>query len=404
METDPLTLIELAITENTPNVKLLEGILEDNPTKLEAIAVHLIVFAFNIKIDEKNFTWVIRTLMDSGDPDNPLLGKLLRSIYLKLDIIKYIIKSSGFIDYQDCVIALSYGESDRIAERVMTELDTIFGKQPYDVYEKLICILQPPNYIAPTNIDIADFNRVVYSHVLNIVKGISHYAPIPKWVLKITKRTPDDIPYDDAKSLPIKLPDANEAADLIVNDISKDIKLGCTNVDISLMKSTIIAAYSAAETDLKKVYILLPVLHLLLNREEEDIKLFRYFGPSNPIINTEGISGEICTRMLCDTSYFDHDIDEEDILGDERELSPLEWYEGTCDKCNRKIHQYNHCFRMPRPCGGWLGCYCSANCVKDDLLVPSNEDETMDYEIRIYLIDYFEKLINKIGIYDINDD
>lgn len=401
---DPLSLIEFAIVNHESNVKLLEAIIEDNELKLEQIAVHLIVFAFNSKVKATDFTWAIRTLLGSSDPDNPLLGKLLRSVFLNSDMLRYIVDSSNYVDYQDCVTALSYGPSDRIAERVLIELDQIFGVQTYEVYERLIAILQPPNYIAPTNMEIADFNRIVYSHILNRSKGISHYADIPKWVLKINKPCPTDIPYNDIKSRPIALPSAEEAADMLVDSIARDIKGGCEPQDIKLMKSTIIAAYSAAETDLKKMYILLPVYHLFLEQGKENINDFRYFGPSNPIINTPGISNEICNRMLCDTSYFDHEFDEEDILGDDREIGPLEWFEETCDKCNRKIRSYSHCFRLPKELGGWLGCYCSAECTKNDLIEPTTEMETMIYEIRIYLIDYFSAKLKKIGLYDIIEE
>jgi hypothetical protein len=401
---DPLSLIEFAIVENKPNNSLLNAIIDENESKLEQIAVHLIVFGFNTKVTPKDFSWVIKTLLGSSDPDNPLLGKLLRSVFLNFNQVRYLIESSNFVDYQDCVTALSYGESDRIAERVLSELDDIFGPQHYEVYERLVSILQPPNYIAPTNMDIADFNRVVYSHVLNRAKGISHYATVPKWILKISKPTPDDIPYNDPKSIPIKLPNNEEAAEMLVDSIRGDIKGGCKEEDLLIMKSTIIGAYSAAENDLKKIYILLPVYHLFLERGKENITTFRFFGPSNPIINSDGLSSEVCTRMLCDTSYFDHDIDEIDYLGDEREIGPLEWVEDTCDKCNKKIRQYNHSVRMPKEGGGWLGCYCSWECVEQDLLTPSSEAETMIYEIRKYLIDYFRMLIDRIGIYDINED
>lgn len=403
---DPLALIELAILENKPNEKLLALLIEENEAKLESMTNYLISFAFSQNVPPEHFRWAISTLMCSGDPENPMLGKLLRSSFLSKKMIKYSLDAIKNIDYQDCVIALSYGPDDSIAERLMHELDQIFGPQTYSIYERLISILQPPSYIAPTNIEISGFNRVVYSHILNKSKGISHYSKIPSWVLKITKPTPEDIPYDDPKSKAITLPNEEEAADLILNSILGDLKNkdDADSGDIALMRSTLVSAYASAVTDIQKLHILLPVYQILLERENEDIELFRYFGPSNPFINLTGTCNEVCTRMFCDTSYFDHDYDEIDMLGDDREIGPLEWYEGTCDKCNRKIRQYNHCFRMPKEGGGWLGCYCRAKCVKEDLMPPVDEESTAIYEIRSYLIDYFSRQLKRIGVYDINDD
>ena len=58
--------------------------------------------------------------------------------------------------------------------------------------------------------------------------------------------------------------------------------------------------------------------------------------------------------------------------------------------------------RMPVEGGGWLGCYCSWKCVRDD--IPEQDEgivELLDTSgIRNFLVDYFENKIREIGVYD----
>jgi hypothetical protein len=84
---------------------------------------------------------------------------------------------------------------------------------------------------------------------------------------------------------------------------------------------------------------------------------------------------------------FDHD-DDNDVY--------LDWFNGHCRVCLRRIRRRWHAVRKPLPYGGWSGCYCSIKCIMDD----DNEEQPQVY----ILASYFEKLLLADGIQDRMDD
>lgn len=95
--------------------------------------------------------------------------------------------------------------------------------------------------------------------------------------------------------------------------------------------------------------------------------LYRRYGPCNPRLAHYGIVNEEdpCTlhggcRMLTCWEFIEIDEDEEEITPYTR------WFQGSCDRCCRKIMYKHEAVRMPLSNGGWFGCYCSWNCVEND--------------------------------------
>jgi hypothetical protein len=67
------------------------------------------------------------------------------------------------------------------------------------------------------------------------------------------------------------------------------------------------------------------------------------------------------------------------------------WFKGHCEKCSRKIPKRCYAVRCPLEKGGWLGTYCSWNC----LYLSGNGDETTEE-----LISRYEKEMNEKKIMD----
>ena len=54
--------------------------------------------------------------------------------------------------------------------------------------------------------------------------------------------------------------------------------------------------------------------------------------------------------------------------------SGLEWFDGSCDVCNRKILNKSHAIRYPFREGGWSGVFCSWDCLKQGEFFSMTED------------------------------
>lgn len=92
-----------------------------------------------------------------------------------------------------------------------------------------------------------------------------------------------------------------------------------------------------------------------------DRTLFRAYGPAHPLSSTDPddfkLGGD---RMLLRSARDDSD---DPALNDDEEL--LDWFEGICEVCKRRIQSRWHCLRMPVQDGGWTGNFCSFECLKD---------------------------------------
>ena len=56
------------------------------------------------------------------------------------------------------------------------------------------------------------------------------------------------------------------------------------------------------------------------------------------------------------------------------------WFTGYCQTCKLNIRDKSHCVRFPDKDGGWLGCYCSLSCMKNNDQYPTDELFPIRYE------------------------
>lgn len=137
----------------------------------------------------------------------------------------------------------------------------------------------------------------------------------------------------------------------------------------------------------------------LAERYMTDEEVFRRFGPANGYLPLSVDDDEtICSKYgSCRMLHCNH-VDESD---DDY------WFTGTCDFCARKIRKMEHAVRAPGIYGGWKGCYCSFDCIRNSNKVSDSvwsgfQDETEESAARIFfdgILNAIESKVLEIGIY-----
>lgn len=126
-----------------------------------------------------------------------------------------------------------------------------------------------------------------------------------------------------------------------------------------------------------------PMAKVYVQPDQED-EIYRILGPSNSpmgYIGTEGESGgNPCMeygscRMLTCQEYRVEYVDEES-----NNSFYSDWFKGWCSVCSERIAKKHEAVRMPLDHGGWLGCYCSWECVRNDTDEDTVKASTYRYE------------------------
>lgn len=203
-------------------------------------------------------------------------------------------------------------------------------------------------------------------------------AARPNWIR-------DDIIEPVIETVPEGIPTVKEAVDFLLADLQKQKirTISSTTVDehdIQLeqsIKDTLVSQY-AISTIVEKIHMLSPVKEI---PTFNDIPLFQEFGPVNTIYtlsptlmdpNHECCKYGGCRMLLC--SEFEQmytDGDEIDIMTADDNIYIQDWFRGSCDICLKKIQRRHYAIRKPLCHGGWCGCYCSLDCMKQDIDDPN---------------------------------
>ena len=109
-------------------------------------------------------------------------------------------------------------------------------------------------------------------------------------------------------------------------------------------------------------------------------------------------------RMFYDTT---RETDETD------QVRITEWFTGNCEECSKKIDSYRYAVRRPLMRGGWVGCFCSFDCVKKSITFyflsrkteenNTSEDKEIDdsLDLELKTVEQMESIVNEAGIEDI---
>lgn len=259
-------------------------------------------------------------------------------------------------------------------------------------------------------------------HLKFMLEKIADFAPTPSYIQNFEIDT-DQLPEltEPSEEELDEVTPSTLAEFLLVNDArtdalaSFDILLSQNDEkDVDFLTNQIALMDADDRRKLAQLYKLNPNRIADLQNNPD---LFRVYGPVNPYLDEdflhlkteEGIPDiNVVTggaRMFSDMKIeFDPDTDE----------ALTTWFTGVCGACSKRIAAYHYAVRMPHQSGGWLGCYCSWDCVRD-FMAYLVTDENTDYDdptlgldpdqvnflkIRLGLIHEYEEQMNRLGIQD----
>jgi hypothetical protein len=285
-------------------------------------------------------------------------------------------KDYTYIELMDDLMAADNSEE---VVSACSKADQVFGTQPYSTYD---IVRQHSEELG---------NWRVEGYAIASMEEIAPYAPKPEWVQNYTKGPllPESELYvPETGEVPFELPTDDEAVEMLTKGLTQ---LGISVDDLNMAEDTLRQRLSIS-TRAEKIGLLKPIME---NQAQEimggDLALFRLFGPANPLVNQDltrpGKSNMYggCRMFLCDV----FDYDEEDHY-------VKDWFDGVCGICHLRIPHHWYAVRKPRDHGGWIGCYCSWECVRNSILEYEEEPDLLAHE----LINIFEREIYDKGIQD----
>lgn len=268
---------------------------------------------------------------------------------IPVEILAFVtmsLENTAFLDVLDELIPLPSDDNMVLA---VQRAHQVFGPQSKETY----------NVAYQTALDKG--NDSISNYLLPFVESVADYAEIPPWItnfardgvvphekdILITEPPKGDIDYDQIS--------IDDAIDLLTIGL-EETGITVENIDKS---KEFIRSYLAIASPEDKRQLLEPVLEKkYLSLLQDDIELFRTLGPANPIYDS--VLGQMslggCRMFTC--SVFDYD-EEDDSYDD--------WFTGNCESCLNRIRNRWHAVRMPRPAGGWVGCFCSFDCLREGI-------------------------------------
>lgn len=282
---------------------------------------------------------------------------------------------------------IDYGDSPDMT-RACERLDAVFGMQEVGVYRGLA--------------DYAEENkRGMMANWLRLKQSQSdEVAPIPPWVrpfdpaLPEKPRTTDPVP--EPPEFRVQLPDPDKAASMMLE------YSGIYNIvfpDYAAAYDAVKKKYEAASEEERKKQLADIFKYQYNSLLENDETYFKLLGPAHAItsFNTADINHPCLKYGGCRMFICQHHIQFEDP--DEVGF-PEDWFVGYCiyRKCERNIASRVHAIREPVRGGGWFGCFCSYEHLREFM---SNADS--GYQVDTYEYTVIEKVLddlNRIGIPD----
>lgn len=209
-------------------------------------------------------------------------------------------------------------------------------------------------------------------YLLNI-KGIKDFAPVPKWVsvkegenLSLLKTV---LPGDSAEAS--KERNAKfiaQAHDFFYEIKGQKIRGQGINLNLEEAMQAALSSYSEGENP-------------------EQTSADRVFGPLNRMIDRDCISNPYingpCRMLECICCEFDNVTNEEEEI----EAVYSNWFTGRCKTCMRSIRDSSHAVRLPLEEGGWVGCYCSIDCIREDDTIRIDEKVNMRLNNMMFTLD-----------------
>lgn len=372
-----IELLRNAVRSN--DVELTTSLLSKIPleTMTESAAEKLLIFLLNAAYIG-NAAMTAALIINqwnalTPDDDNSLstFTKLFRMIEIDNKVLSFLINNLETEGYDFVMIELINHDSDEKLLPTYKRINDVFGNQTLETYNKLYDLaLNSDNDVA------ADFFKK------QLIK-VKPYAVIPEWVydfkdklnIKETKNNyeynPEILPkcvslllrLPEIKFEPFKLPNIEESIDILTANLNNS-GIGIQNIEESKQKLT--EEIRKMDND-KRMELLQPVIeNQNIYNLDGNLELFRLLGPVNPHYDADLTYEHICykyggCRMMTCVCF--EQTEEDDPVDD--------YFVGFCMTCNLKLRSRAHAIRKPLPYGGWIGCYCSVQCLKDTIVIPN---------------------------------
>lgn len=362
-----------------------------------------------------------------------VVGQIFRNNIIEVPTVVYftgVINATYVRVFED----LAKYDSDGLAPASFELLDRVYGQQTLDIYKSAW------QFIADQIEEQYGRNEYADKYLQRHIKELEKYAPYPAWVqpyfdpsddidisrlsnndikkiiepAELESRTLpsdeylDNLPYheDLIKTIPdppefdmARLPTADVAAGILTVGLKA---MGLSYEESKQNEEQLKRNYQMSTPDEK--YIMIKDFLKTEGRYSlrYDRYIFRLFGPLNPLFGSNLDEDGPCAiyggcRMLTCYEYENIDKETGEIIepdiNDNHNYNAIDWYSGTCDLCLLRIRRRHHAVRMPLPDGGWVGCYCSWECVRRD--VPDQNDL-----VRFSIINRFDAQIRANRIYD----
>lgn len=412
MELDEELKVEFAINNAgeaivTGNMQLLEYILDTIPLDnvKEETSIKLLILFLNLSLqysrrDMGNFILEYWSRHNLNERTQPTRTALYTMRTVSTDILKYFDKDHEGSSFTTHATNLMNFKPSADITLALERLAVVFGKPSEPELRTVLNALESILDITSTT------NEQLYNWVVESLQDVSEYAPIPQWIvvdepLRSHDELVDSLPIPATKPV-FEIPDNEEIASTITDFIG--IVADKTSVVRDAILESVTQSISKMTVEEKRD-LLLP--HIRMKNEYmtyADPNVFKVLGPAHPLLETTKLDSTSrvpcyrwggCRMMTCyEFENFDEltgEVIDEDIDEDER-FDLVEWFRGSCDKCLKKIREKHHAVRMPLVGGGWIGCYCSWKCVRDDVVRPN--------PLQVQIVNEFEDATLRYGIID----
>lgn len=310
----------------------------------------------------------------------PLLSQILTSLLYEDDLAAFILSQYPEKSYQEIISSYIRYDNDPDLVTGLRRLDSIKGPLEYEEYQHLIELAQ------------LNGNVIVEEYLVSVLEKIAPFAPIPPWVKQ-----------EEVVSPVILEPnfDIPESDDRIIELITAGVRAqGRSEEERQELIDTLRIKLAGASLEEKRAMITSILENKAIADLASDDKLIGLYGPANFIAGIDLTDKEVmcnryggCRMLTC--------IDFEDF-----EEYPIEdyeatdWFIGACQQCHLRIRHPWHALRLPLDHGGWVGCYCSEKCLRQNINTEIEEGIENENLLQGLIIDSLMKTLAQQPIYE----
>ena len=309
-------------------------------------------------LDHKANEDLIFLVLSPWDPEynfDALIARLIRDFLLdSLDMEELIIKIQNIADYKNVMKEMMAIRKNKNFALLASMVQMLFERQ-LRLEEIRDLISYAHNYSILKREDVGDI-----MDYLKKLEGEKNMAEIPCWMsveegenLSLLETVSPGDSYEDLLSDSKNI--ESQAKQLFYQYKDGELKEEQVSEEFNQALQSFLASLSYQEFEGK-------------------YNPNRIFGPANTFLDRNCVSNVNqlgpCRMLHCLCREYNYDEDN-DIL-------EMDWFHKRCNFCLRAIRDRSHAIRFPVEDGGWKGCYCSLECMKED---TSYIDDKTNYRI-----------------------